>query len=499
MKSRKNIVLLFLGVFIGMTAMLVLSANFSGLVGEVAAGRNAVPLGANAPVPEELEGLQNLSKAFVHVAQIANPAVVTINSTQTVKQPSHPFLNDPFFRQFFDLPEGSQERVMRGLGSGVIVNPDGYILTNNHVISDADEITVTIDRKEYEAKVVGKDPGSDVAVIKIDKSGLPTVNLGDSDKLQVGEWVMAIGNPFSDELQNTVTAGIVSAKGRSLSGLGSGSRLTYQDFIQTDAAINPGNSGGALVNLRGELVGINTAIVGQANVGIGFAIPINLAKNIMEQLISKGKVTRGWLGVYVQSLDEDMAKAMGLTRVSGALVQKVVEGGPAEKAGLEKDDIILKINNTEIAGSEQLTNFVAGMAPGASIDMLVWRNQKERNLTVKLGERPSEGETETAVAGEDQAQQLGITVQELTDQLAERLGVQNVSGVVVSRVAPNSPADRKGIERGDIITSVNNKPVKSVREYNAAVKGLKEDDVVLLRIFRGDNSYLRALRVPKKK
>ena len=272
MKSRKNIVLLFLGVFIGMTAMLVLSANFSGLVGEVAASRNPVPLGANEPVPEELAGLQNLSKAFVHVAQIANPAVVTINSTQTVKQPSHPFLNDPFFRQFFDLPEGSQERVMRGLGSGVIVNPDGYIITNNHVISDADEITVTINRKEYEAKVVGKDPGSDVAVIKIEKSGLPTVNLGDSDKLQVGEWVMAIGNPFSDELQNTVTAGIVSAKGRSLSGLGSGSRLTYQDFIQTDAAINPGNSGGALVNLRGELVGINTAIVGQANVGIGFAI-----------------------------------------------------------------------------------------------------------------------------------------------------------------------------------------------------------------------------------
>ncbi|NLP11660.1 trypsin-like serine protease, partial [bacterium] len=217
-----------------MTAMLVLSANFSGLVGEVAASRNPVPLGANTPVPEELEGLQNLSKAFVKVAQIANPAVVTINSTQTVKQPSHPFLNDPFFRQFFDIPEGNQERVMRGLGSGVIVNPEGYILTNNHVISDADEITVTIDRKEYDAKVIGKDPASDVAVIKIEKSGLPTVNLGDSDKLQVGEWVLAIGNPFSDELQNTVTAGIVSAKGRSLSGLGSGSRLTYQDFIQTD-------------------------------------------------------------------------------------------------------------------------------------------------------------------------------------------------------------------------------------------------------------------------
>jgi len=194
-----------------------------------------------------------------------------------------------------------------------------------------------------------------------------------------------------------------------------------------------------------------------------------------------------------------MAKAMGLSRVTGALVQKVVEDGPAEKAGLEKDDIILKINNTEIAGSEQLTNFVAGMAPGASIDMVVWRNQKEKKLSVKLGERPSEGETEAAVTGEDHAQQLGITVQELTDQLAERLGAQNVSGVVVSRVAPNSPADRKGIERGDIITSVNNKPVKSVRDYNTAVKGLKEDDVVLLRIFRDDNSYLRALRVPKKK
>jgi len=503
MRTRKNMMLLFLGIFIGIVTMLVLSANLNGLVGGASASRNeaSLSLGSNAPIPDELQGLQNLSKAFAHVAKIASPAVVTINSSQTVKQRTHPFMNDPFFRQFFDLPEESQERVMRGLGSGVIVNPNGYILTNNHVVSDADEVTVTINRNEYEAKIIGKDPSSDLAVIKIDKTGLPTINLGNSQQLEVGEWVLAIGNPFVDELQNTVTAGIVSAKGRSLSGLGGAGRLTYQDFIQTDAAINPGNSGGALVNLRGELVGINTAIVGQTNVGIGFAVPIDLAKNVMEQLISKGKVTRGWLGVYIQTIDEDMAKAMGLNKVSGALVQRVVDDGPAAKAGLQKDDIILRVKDVEIAGSEQLTNYVAGLPPGAMVDMVIWRDNKEKTLSVKLGERPTEEgvASEESTGTEEHVQQLGITVQELTDALAERLGVENVKGVVVSRVTPNSPADRKGIERGDIITSVNNKPIKNVREYNAAMKGLKEDDVVLLRITREDTSFLRALRVPKKK
>jgi serine protease Do len=501
MKTRKNLMLLFLGIFIGIVTMLVVSANFNGLVGYAAANRSAanVALGANEPTPDDLQGLQSLSKAFAHVAKMASPAVVTINSEQTVKQSAHPFLNDPFFRQFFNVPEEQGERVMRGLGSGVIVNPNGYIITNNHVISDADEITVTIDKKEYDAKVIGKDPASDLAVIKIDKTGLPTINIGNSEQIEVGEWVLAIGNPFSDELQNTVTAGIVSAKGRSLSGLGGGTRLTYQDFIQTDAAINPGNSGGALVNLKGELVGINTAIVGQANVGIGFAIPANLARNIMDQLINKGKVTRGWLGVYIQSLDADMTKAMGLTEVKGALVQSVVADGPAGKAGLQKDDIILKINETEISGPDQLTNYVAGFTPGTSVDMVIWRDHQEKTLSVRLGERPAEGATTEESQPEENAKQLGLTVQELTDELAERLNVDNLQGVVVTRVTPNSPADRKGIERGDIITTVNNKPIKNLRDYNNALKGVKEDDVVLLRITRDDTSFLRALRVPKKK
>ncbi len=501
MKSRKNLMLLFLGIFIGIVIMMVVSANFNALIGNAAANRNEanVALGANAPTPDDLQGLQSLSKAFAHVAKMASPAVVTINSEQIVKQRANPFFNDPFFRQFFNMPDEQGERVMRGLGSGVIVNPNGYIITNNHVINDADEITVTIDRKEYDAKVVGKDPASDIAVIKIDKTGLPTINIGDSGQLEVGEWVLAIGNPFSDELQNTVTAGIVSAKGRSLTGLGGGNRLTYQDFIQTDAAINPGNSGGALVNLKGELVGINTAIVGQANVGIGFAIPVNLARNIMDQLINKGKVTRGWLGVYIQNMDADMAKAMGLEEVKGALVQRVVSDGPADKAGLQKDDIILKINKTEISGSEQLTNYVAGFAPGTAVDMVIWRDNKEKTLTVKLGERPAEEKETDATQPEENTKQLGLTVQDLTDELAERLEVTDLRGVVVTRVTPNSPADRKGIERGDIITSVNNKAIKSVREFNAALKDVKEDDVVLLRITRDDASFLRALRVPKKK
>ncbi len=503
MKSRTFPLIVVLAIFVGVLAGLIIATNFDWITKGVAAYKdktiNTVALGSSEPVSAELEGLQTLSKAFVEVAKEANPAVVTINSEATVKRPIHPFMDDEFFRRFFNVPDQDREEILRGLGSGVIVNPDGYILTNNHVVQDADEITVNIDKKEYKAKVIGKDPGSDLAVIKIEKNGLPTIKLGNSDDLEVGEWVLAVGNPFSNILQNTVTAGIVSAKGRSGLAIGGGS-IQYQDFIQTDAAINPGNSGGALVNLRGELVGINTAIVGQANVGIGFAIPINLAKSVMAQLISKGKVIRGWLGVYIQPVDENMAKPFNLDRPKGALVSRVTDDSPAAKAGIKAEDIILKVNDQDIDGPDQLTNYVASLEPGKTANVTIWRDGGEKMVDIKLGERP--GAEEVASEEPEKAStttKLGLEVQNLTSESARRFGYEGEKGVLVSDVKPNSVADREGIRDGDLIVSVNRKAVTSVREFRNIVNELKTDEIVLLRLKRGDGSFFRALRVPDDK
>ena len=309
MKSKKYSFILVFAIFVGIVTGLIIASNFNLPLKGVAADSEKetvepVVLGSSEPVSEELLGLEKFSKAFAKVAEKASPSVVTISSQSVVKRRTNPFFQDDFFRQFFNVPE-EQEQILRGLGSGVIINPDGYILTNNHVVKDADELTVSIDKKDYDAKVVGTDPESDLAVIKIDKTGLPAIKLGNSDDLEVGEWVLAIGNPFDKIFRSTVTAGIVSAKGRTLPQLGGG-KIQYQDFIQTDAAINPGNSGGALVNLRGELIGINTAILGQANVGIGFAIPVYLAHSVMQQLISEGHVIRGYLGVMISNVSDEI-------------------------------------------------------------------------------------------------------------------------------------------------------------------------------------------------
>jgi len=502
MKSKKLSMLLFTGIFMGIVIGLVISANMNWMVKGIASDRASanVALGSSEPVPQELLGLQSLSKAFVSVAKEVNPAVVTINSKKTVKQNfRHPFMNDPFFRQFFQMPE-QQDYVMRGLGSGVIVNPQGYILTNNHVIADMDEITVTIERVEHEAKVIGRDPASDVAVIKIDKKNLPTIKLGDSDKLEVGEWVMAVGSPIDVILEKTVTAGIVSAKGRSLgAGLGNG-QLKFQDFIQTDAAINPGNSGGALVNLRGELVGINTAIVGQANIGIGFAIPINLAKSVMEQLISTGKVRRGYLGVQIGDVDEEMAESTGLDKPRGAYVQSVVKGGPADKAGIREDDIILKIKGTDIITRDQLTAYVASLSPDARVDVELWRNGSSNTVTVHLGERPSEESLDSGGSVTEKAETLGLEVQDLTPDLADQYSLpSDEDGVLITNVNANSPAERKGLQRGDLIQSVNGATVKSVREFKAAMGKVSAGSVVRIRILRENMTFTVYLRIPKEK
>ena len=505
MNSRRNYFLVLLGIFIGAVSWIVISSNFdftrAGIANQ-APQAEAVPLGSDEPVSQELEGLESLSKAFARVIKEVNPTVVTINSEAVVRRPVHPFFDDDFFRRFFDFPEQEREQIMRGLGSGVIVNPEGYILTNNHVISEADEIYVTIDRERYKAEVVGSDPLTDLAVVKIDKKDLKAIRLGDSDALEVGEWVLAIGNPFSNVLQNTVTAGIVSAKGRSGLPIGERGRagVQYQDFIQTDAAINPGNSGGALVNLRGELVGINTAIVGQANVGIGFAIPISMAKHVMQQLIDEGRVSRGYMGVQIQDLDENLAQSYGLDKPSGALVASVQKDSPAEKAGIKAEDIILRIDDEKIENTDQLRRIVASYAPGTRVDVVVWRDDDEKRLKIKLGEL---GTDQTASARPRQgdrtaAERLGMEVQNLTDRLAERLKYEGESGVLVASIERNSVADREGIREGDLITAVNRQRISNIDEFNDVIKDLKADDIVLFRLKRGDASLFAALLVPEK-
>ncbi|MBN2411990.1 DegQ family serine endoprotease [candidate division KSB1 bacterium] len=499
MKSRKLSLLVIFGVFVGLVVGLVISSNFNWTLKSIAADKKEVTpvvLGSTTPVSEELRGLESLSKAFVQVSKEVSPSVVTINSEVVVKSRRNPLMDDEFFRYFFRIPD-QEDQIRRGLGSGVIVNSDGYILTNNHVVKDADAVTVTLEGKEYDAEIIGKDPESDLAVIKIEKEGLVAIKLGDSDNLEVGEWVLAIGNPFSSDLSKTVTAGIVSAKGRT--SLMRGTGITYEDFIQTDAAINPGNSGGPLVNLRGELVGINTAIVGQANIGIGFAIPINLARNVMEQLIKEGRVVRGWLGVMIGNVDENMAEAFGLKDSKGALVSDVVEDSPAEKAGVEAGDIVIKVDDTKIESSDHLTMTIGSKAPGTKVKLTIWRDNKERQLTVTLGERDIDKLTGTPKEEKSTKNQLGLEVQNLTPELAQQYGYENENAVIVTDVTPGSVADRENIRKGFLILSVNRQSVTSVKEFNKIVDDLQPNEVVLFRLKSGDTSFFKALRVPKEK
>ncbi|MBN1998341.1 DegQ family serine endoprotease [candidate division KSB1 bacterium] len=504
MKKQNYRIMFVLAIFVGVVVGLIIASNFDlaehGVAASSSGSEPALALGSSEPASPQLLELENLSKAFVQVAKEVSPAVVTINSQATIRSqnPLFPFFDDETFRRYFRVPE-QQEQVRRGLGSGVIVNSDGYILTNNHVVSEADEVTVVFENEEYDAEIVGTDPESDLAVVKIDKKGLPIIKLGDSEKLEVGEWVLAIGNPFSDILQHTVTSGIVSAKGRNLP-IGDGRRIQYQDFIQTDAAINPGNSGGALVNLRGELVGINTAILGQANVGIGFAIPVNLARNVMEQLIADGRVVRGYLGVLIESVDDDMAQAFEMEKAGGALVQRVVNDSPAQKAGIEPGDIILEVEGTEITDSNHLTNLIAGYEPGTKVDMTIWREGKKKEISVKLTERPTGGdELSVEPAQKDVTEKLGLEVQDLSSQLARRFGYEAEEGVLITNVRRSSIASREGLRPGDLVLSVARQPVTNVREFYKIVENAKPNQILLFRLKRDDVSFFRTLRVPKDK
>ena len=430
---------------------------------------------------------------FSNLAEKVRPGVVNIQVVKKVKNvdfafrnfPGNPFKdNNPFGDFFGPFSEGNPPRSFeqRGVGSGFIMSRDGYILTNNHVVEDADQIKVKLaNGKEFDGKVVGRDPKTDLALIKIKASSdLHPLNLGNSDELKVGSWVVAVGSPFG--LEQTVTAGIVSAKGRVI---GSG---PYDNFIQTDASINPGNSGGPLINMKGEVVGINTAIIASGQ-GIGFAIPINMAKEIAPQLQEKGHVTRGWLGVGIQEVTPELAKSFGLKEKKGALVSQVVSGGPAEKAGIEQGDIILQFDGKEVSDAKDLPLMVASTPVAQTVTLKILRNGKIIDSQVKIGEL----EEKVAVAKAPCHKSLGITVQNLTPEIAKGLGLKKETGVVVTGVEPGSPAANAGIQTGDIIREVNRKPIKDVEDFVQKIEKAKDQDNILLFLQRGQNNLFAAV------
>src|SRR5215467_237740 len=433
---------------------------------------------------------------FVSLAKKMRPIVVNISTTQISdvrgqQEFGSPFgEEDPFndfWKRFFGgpLPRGRQRQ--QSLGSGFIIDADGSILTNNHVVENAQKIVVKLlgDDQEYEAKVIGRDSKTDIAIIKINtKANLPTANFGDSDKLEVGEWVVAIGNPFG--LDSTVTSGIVSAKGRHI---GQG---PYDNFIQTDASINPGNSGGPLINLRGEVIGINTAIFSRTggNMGIGFAIPVNLAKELLPQLKGKGKVTRGYLGVLIQKVTPEIAESLGMERGYGALVANVSKDGPAEKAGVKVGDVIVEFDGKEVKDSGDLPIIVARTPVDKKVRMKVLRDKKEVILNVAVGELKEE----EVVASVPEKGELGMTVQRVTPQMAESLGLDKPEGVVVTDVESGSAADEAGIRRGDVIVQIDRKPIRSVDEYKKSIAGIRKGKGVLFLVKRGDSTLFLALK-----
>lgn len=496
--NRKILVLTAVTLLAGVILGLGIASNFNWTNSGIARETPLLLEKTAKPVPAVTSpvDIQSTGKAFVEVTQKVMPTVVSVTSTKVIRgrSPFSEFFHEDWFgRQF----RGRQrEQRQEGLGSGVIISPDGYILTNNHVIKEAEEIAVLLDRKEYKAKVIGIDPKTDLAVIKIDEKKLPVVQFGNSDELEVGEWVLAIGNPFSLQLQHSVTAGIVSGKGRNQVGIGD---IDYEDFIQTDAAINPGNSGGALVNLRGELVGINTAIVANGwsggNLGIGFAIPINLAKQIMEQLIVSGKVVRGWLGVYIQTANENMAKEFDLPSTEGALVSDVSENSPAEKAGLRDRDFIIAFDGKKISESNQLMHLIATYKPGTSVPVKLIRDGREKMLTVTLGERPDDDEAPRLTTAGGDINRLGFEVNNLTPELAREFEIDVAAGVIVTEVAEGSAAEKEGVQVGDVIREVNRETTDNVEAFNRIIARLQPGDTVLLRLIRGENKFFVALKV----
>jgi serine protease Do len=437
------------------------------------------------------------SKAFSEITSSISPSVVNISTTKVVKRDLAPLVDDPFSEFFspfrdFKMPKKWKEQ---SLGSGVIVSPEGYIITNNHVIEQADEIRVTLfDKRSFKAKVIGADNKTDVAIVKIDADNLFAVQWGDSDKLQVGEFVLAIGNPYG--LSHTVTMGIISAVGRANVGI-----ADYEDFIQTDAAINPGNSGGPLVNTKGELIGINTAIFSRSGgyQGIGFAVPSNMARLVMDQLIQKGKVTRGWLGVTIQEITPELSQKFGLKTAKGALIGDVAKGSPAEKSGLRRGDVILEFNGKKVGDVGNLRNMVAQSKVGAQIPLVIMRTGKEYALSVTTTELPKDA-TEAVPANEvpDAVFEglAGVNVIELTREISRQLGLpKDEKGVVVVRVDPGSSVEDAGLRKGDVIQEIDREKVSSLDDYTQIVADVHSGDTVLAFINRGGKKFYVTIKV----
>jgi serine protease Do len=486
-------------------ALLLAAALVAGAggIGFAAADRLHAALALNVASDSEAP---SHSSGFAPVVKKALPSVVNISSSKVSKIPTNfsggdddQMPDDPLFRQFFGREFGRgngggrgfnmpREQREKALGSGVIMTADGYILTNNHVVDGATDVRVTLgDKREFKAKVVGTDPKTDIAVLKIDASALPAITVANSSKVEVGDYALAIGDPFG--VGQTVTMGIVSATGRSHMGI-----EEYEDFIQTDAPINPGNSGGALVNDRGQLIGINTAIIAhgsEGNQGIGFAIPANMARSVMEQIVKNGKVTRAYLGVVPQDVTPAIAHAFNLKDQRGALVGDVSADGPAKKAGLQKGDVILSVNGTAVANSNDLRMTISMMAPDSSVNLKVLRAGVEKDYSVRLGELPT---TEAAVQrksdGSERSSLSGVSVQDLDARSSRQLGLPaDAQGVVVTNVSPSSAAAEAGLQRGDVIQEVNRKSVRNTSEFERAMSGSK-DETLLLVNRHGNTMYL---------
>ncbi len=482
--------------------LLIISSAFATGCKTSLLGGEPPPVQPQAPPPPVV--VDGMRTSYADVVDRTSPAVVRIEADHKEKTaPAVQFPGgDDFFKQFgMPAPKQNQRpQIERGLGSGVVIDANGTILTNNHVVEGADKITVAMsDNKTYEAKVVGTDVPSDLAVIKIEATNLPFLTLGDSDKVRVGDIVLAIGNPLG--IGQTVTAGIISAKGRR-TGLSDGQ--SFEDFLQTDAPINRGNSGGALVNLNGELIGINSQILSPGgasggNIGIAFSIPSNMAKSVAEQLQKDGKVHRGQLGVNIQNITDDTAKALEIKERNGVLVSNVKPGGAADKAGVKRGDIITAINGDKTEDSNVLRNKVAGTSPGTEVKLTVIRDGKEIELTAKLDEfdlstakktGPDQGDDGNGAGPQNQSGKLGVSLQPVTSAVAKQLGLDSNEGLVVTDVDPNGPAADEGVSRGDVILEINKKPVKTVADVQAALSSSGGRPVLLLISRRGQTIYL---------
>ncbi|MDD3813602.1 MAG: DegQ family serine endoprotease [Desulfocapsaceae bacterium] len=466
-------------------------------------GLSWLPANSRAAEDENIQLLEKSAKAFSSVVKKAEPAVVNVrvekNEEMNPGNQFNPF-DDPLFQRFFgpsfkhpNAPQSPQQFKSQASGSGFLISEDGYILTNNHVIDKADKITVRMDGgQELAAKLIGTDPQSDVALIKVsDGRKFPYLPLGDSDKLEVGEWVIAIGSPFG--LDSTVTVGVVSAKGRNRMGINE-----YENFIQTDAAINPGNSGGPLLNIYGEVIGINTAIFSRSGgyMGIGFAIPINMAKTVKGQLLAKGKVTRSWLGVAIQDMTADLARSFKLKEQAGALVSEVSKDSPAEKAGIKQGDLITSYDGKPVKDVTDLRNRVAMTPPGSKIDLTLIRNEKQEELTVQVAEQPSDMKALSGAPEQHQLfQKMGMSLQDLTPELARQFGYTKGQGVLIAGVTPGSPAALAGIQAGNLVEEVNRQPVQNLKELQQVLKKSGDTQDVLLLIRSGNRSYYVVLGV----